>query len=92
MPYSRASLPIASLQGLGPKSADWLRSVGIATESDLRECGAVVAYLRVMQAGHQPGRNLLWALHGALEGKAWTAVSQREKSQLLAELAELQGN
>lgn len=82
---------VAALPGLGLKSAEWLRSVGIATTEDLREVGAVVAYLRVQATGVRPSRNLLWALHGALEGKLWTKVTDSEKQWLLREVDELQG-
>ncbi len=77
------------LPGLGPKSASWLVRVGIDTAVQLRDVGAVVAYLRIEQAGLRPSRNLLWALHGALEGKPWTEVAPAEKRRLEAELSAL---
>ena len=79
------------LPGLGPKSVSWLVQVGITTTEQLRDVGAVVAYLRIEQAGVRPIRNLLWALHGALEGKPWTEVTPAEKRRLEAELGELRG-
>lgn len=83
---------VDTLPGLGPKSAEWLCRVGITTVKELREAGAVVAYLRVEQAGLRPGLNLLWALHGALEGKGWAEVTADEKAKLRAELTAIRGS
>jgi len=59
-------IPVAKLANLGPKSAAWLRAVGIATRADLERLGSVRAFHRVVAAGHPATLNLLYALEGAL--------------------------
>lgn len=73
---------IATLKNLGPKSAGWLREVGVATVGDLRRLGPVVAYLLVK--GRRPGAsmNLLWALAAGLQGRDWRDLSGAAKSRL----------
>ena len=50
------------LRNLGPKSAAWLRQVGLRTRDDLAATGPVEAYMRVRRAGFRPGLNLLYAI------------------------------
>lgn len=59
------------LRNIGPKSAAWLRQVGLRTEEDLRAAGSVEAFMRVKRAGFRPSLNLLYALEGALQGCHW---------------------
>lgn len=82
---------LEDLQGLGPRSSAWLHDAGIDSADELRRVGATVAYSRVVQSGAPATRNLLWALHGAIEGKPWTAVTPEEKRRLERELAALVG-
>ncbi len=73
----------AKLLNVGPKSAAWLRQVGIRTEDDLRALGAVAAFLKVKRAGFRPSLNLLYALEGALLGCHWQQVPAERRSELL---------
>jgi hypothetical protein len=41
------------LRNIGPKSAAWLRQVGLRTEADLVAVGPVEAYMRVRAAAPQ---------------------------------------
>ncbi len=50
---------IDDLPGLGPKSRDMLARAGITTVEELRNLGAVVAYLRVKRANGKVSVNLL---------------------------------
>ncbi len=78
---------ISRLKGLGPKSEQWLNSIGIETEAQLRELGPVRVYLRLKGEGSiNPSLNLLYAMVGALENRHWTDISQSEKARLLMEL------
>jgi DNA transformation protein and related proteins len=71
------------LRNIGPKSAAWLRQVGLRTEEDLRAIGALEAFMRVKRAGFKPSLNLLYALEGALMGCHWQDVPGERRSELL---------
>ncbi|MDR2013391.1 MAG: TfoX/Sxy family protein [Rhodanobacter sp.] len=71
------------IRNIGPKSAAWLRQVGIRTREDLACLGAVEAYLKVKRAGFRPSLNLLYALEGALTGRHWADLPEAHKSSLL---------
>ena len=68
---------------MGPKSAAWLRQIGIRTEEDLRKIGAVEAYRRVKLAGFKPTLNLLYSMAGAEDDCHWTALSEERKHALV---------
>lgn len=74
------------LRNIGPKSAAWLRQVGLRNAEDLVAAGAVQAFLKVKRAGFKPSLNLLYALEGALLGCHWHDVPEPRRQQLLAEL------
>jgi len=72
------------LRNIGPKSAAWLRQVGLRTAEDLAAVGAVDAYMRVRRAGFKPGLNLLYAIEGALNDCHWQDVPDARRTQLVA--------
>jgi Regulator of competence-specific genes len=74
------------LRNIGPKSAAWLRQVGLRTQQDLVAAGAVAAFLKVKRAGFKPSLNLLYSLEGALTGCHWQELPEARRTQLLAEL------
>ncbi|HVJ39028.1 MAG TPA: TfoX/Sxy family protein [Stenotrophomonas sp.] len=74
------------LRNIGPKSAAWLRQVGLRSEEDLRAAGAVGAFLKVRRAGFKPSLNLLYSLEGALVGSHWQDIPEARRLQLLQEL------
>ncbi len=75
--------PSAKIRNVGPKSAAWLRQIGIRTEEDLRKIGAVEAYRRVKLAGFKPTLNLLYSMAGAEDDCHWTALSEERKHALV---------
>ena len=79
------SIEAAKLRNVGPKSAAWLRQVGLRTREDLETVGVVEAYMRVKRAGFRPSMNLLYALEGALLDCHWQEVPQARRAQLVAE-------
>lgn len=79
---SRAS---PGLRNIGPKSAAWLRQVGLRTREDLAAVGPVEAWLRVKRAGFKPSSALLYALEGALQDCHWQQVPPARREQLLAD-------
>src|SRR3546814_4265459 len=45
------STPPLKMRNIGPKSAAWLRQVGLRTPEDLAEAGPLEAFMRVKRAG-----------------------------------------
>jgi len=75
------------IRNVGPKSAAWLRQVGIRTEDEVRTIGAIEVYFKVKKAGFKASLNLLYALEGAVIGCHWTEVSNERRSELLLEVS-----
>jgi len=73
------------LRNIGPKSAAWLRQVGLRSAEDLAAAGAVGAFVKVRRAGFKPSLNLLYSLEGALLGCHWQEVPEPRRQQLVAE-------
>ena len=71
------------LRNIGPKSAAWLRQVGLRTQEDLESVGAVEAFIRVKRAGFRPSLNLLYALEGALQDCHWQEVPEARRNELV---------
>lgn len=70
---------------VGPKSAAWLRQVGVRTREDLMEMGAVTAFVKCKRAGFRPSLNLLYSLEGALLGCHWQKIPEGRRAELLAQ-------
>ncbi len=81
---------IADLPNLGPKSQQMLMQAGILTVEQLRELGAVRAYVQVKRAGTNASLNLLWAMEGAFTGQHWQEVVKHERLRLLLELEDVE--
>jgi DNA transformation protein len=77
---------VADLRNLGPKSRDWLASIGIHTVADLRAAGAVPTYVALKRARSGVSLNLLYALVGALEGMHWQDVRRTRRLELLLQI------
>jgi len=77
------STPPLKMRNIGPKSAAWLRQVGLRTAEDLAEAGPVEAFMRVKRAGFKPSLNLLYALEGALCDCHWQEVPDERRTQLV---------
>ena len=74
------------LRNIGPKSAAWLRQVGLRSAEDLAATGAVGAFVKVRRAGFKPSLNLLYSLEGALTDCHWQEVPEARRLVLVAEL------
>jgi len=77
---------IRDLQGLGEKSEESLAKVGVLSVADLKQVGAVQAFVALKQQGLKPSLNFLYALVGALKGRSWLDIAQHEKGKLLMEI------
>lgn len=78
-------MSVQKLRNIGPKSAAWLRQVGLHTEEDIAAVGTVEAFMRIKRAGFKPTLNLLYSLEGALLGCHWQEVPESRRTQLVAE-------
>lgn len=76
----------AKIRNVGPKSAAWLRQVGVRTTEDLARVGPVEAFLKVKRAGFRPSLNLLYSMAGALADCHWAELPEAQKQELLATL------
>lgn len=74
------------IRNVGPKSAAWLRQVGVRTTEDLERVGPVDAFLKVKRAGFRPSLNLLYSMAGALADVHWAELPEDRKQELLAAL------
>ena len=70
---------------VGPKTAAWLRQVGVRTREDLVAMGAVTAYVKCKRAGFRPSLNMLYSLEGVLLGCHWQKVPEERRAELLLE-------
>ena len=52
------------IRNVGPKSAAWLRQVGIKSTDDVRALGAFAAFLKVRRAGFKASLSLIYAQGG----------------------------
>lgn len=73
------------IRNVGPKSAAWLRQVGVRSIDDLRREGPVDTFLKVKRAGFRPSLNLLYSMEGALVDCHWTDLTDERKQQLVAD-------
>ncbi|MBN8481558.1 MAG: TfoX/Sxy family protein [Xanthomonadales bacterium] len=74
------------IRNVGPKSAAWLRQVGVRTHEDLVRVGVVEAFLKVKRAGFRPSLNLLYAMAGAIDDCHWTDLPEDRRAALVADL------
>ncbi|MEO7326421.1 MAG: TfoX/Sxy family protein [Dokdonella sp.] len=72
------------IRNVGPKSAAWLRQIGVRTTEDLARVGPVEAFLKVKRAGFRPSLNLLYSMAGALADCHWADLPDDQKQELLA--------
>ena len=74
----------AKLRNIGPKSAAWLRQVGLRSLEDIAAIGTVEAFMKVKRAGFKPSLNLLYALEGALQNCHWQEVPDARRDELVS--------
>ena len=71
------------IRNVGPKSAAWLRQVGIKSTDDVRALGAFAAFLKVRRAGFKASLSLIYALAGAEDDCHWQTLGPERKAALL---------
>lgn len=84
---AEGSQPVMALRNLGPRCAEWLAQIGIATAEDLRRVGAATAYRELVCQGIvRPHRMLLYALGGAVLDMDCPKLTRCQKRELEAEV------
>lgn len=76
----RSTRPVFELPNVSPKLAGWLAAEGIITDDDLERAGAVGAYLLLARAGRPVDPAVAVRLQGAIEDRAWSAMSALERA------------
>jgi DNA transformation protein and related proteins len=77
------------LKNIGPKSREWLASIGIHTLEDVAALGVVETYKRVKNAyPEKVSLNLLWGLQAAMLNIPWNELPPDIKEQLRKEAGE----
>ncbi len=77
------------MKNLGPKSSEWLASIGVHTLDDVARLGVVETYKRVKAAyPEKVTLNMLWGLQAALLGIPWNELPPDIKDQLKKEVEE----
>ena len=77
------------MKNIGPKSREWLASVGVHTLDDVAKLGVVETYKRVKAAyPEKVSLNLLWGLQAALLDLPWNELPPDIKSELRKQVGE----
>ena len=73
------------MRNIGPKSAAWLRQVGLRSLDEITAIGTVEAFMKVRRAGFKPSLNLLYALEGAILDCHWQEIPDQRRTELVAD-------
>jgi len=74
----------------GPKSTEWLNSIGIYSVDDVERIGVTEVYRRLKATyPHKVTLNMLYGLHATVHGIPWQAVTPEMKAKLRAEIEDL---
>jgi DNA transformation protein len=77
------------MKNLGPKSSEWLASVGVHSLDDVAKLGVVDTYKRVKAAyPEKVTLNMLWGLQAALMGIRWDELPPDIKQELRRQAGE----
>lgn len=77
------------MRNMGPKSSEWLASVGIHTLDDVAELGVVETYKRVKAAyPEKVTLNMLWGLQAALLDLPGNELPPNIKEELMKQVRE----
>ena len=71
------------MRNIGPKSAAWLRQVGLRSLDEISGTGVVESFMKVRRAGFKPSLNLLYALEGAILDCHWQEVPEARRTELV---------
>ena len=83
------SMRVASLKGLGPKSAAALDSVGIRSVAQLKAGDPFEIYSRLKARIPGTSLNFLYGIIGAIEGVHWQEIKRTRRTEILLRLEEM---
>ena len=63
------NLPPYNLRNINSATEVWLHRAGVRDREEFLRLGAFHVYHLILEAGHEPDRNLLYALIGAIEDR-----------------------
>jgi DNA transformation protein and related proteins len=84
----QATTPVEDLKNIGPKTANWLKSIKIHTLDDLERAGVAQVYHTLKEQGRPVSINLVYALQGAILNIHWTGVPLELREELREEVGE----
>lgn len=74
---------MTKLRGLGEKTCERLRLIGIESLEEMQALGVVETYLLLKAAfPEKVSLNALWALEGALNDRDWREIPAERKAEL----------
>ena len=77
------------MRNMGPKSSEWLASVGIHTLDDVAKLGVVETYKRVKAAyPEKVTLNMLWGLQATLLDLPWNQLPLDIKEEMMKQVRE----
>lgn len=77
------------MKNMGPKSSEWLASIGVHSLEDVANLGVVETYKRVKAAyPEMVTLNLLWGLQAALLDISWNELPPDIKEQIRKQVEE----
>jgi DNA transformation protein len=77
------------MKNIGPKSTEWLASIGVHSLEDVAKLGVVETYKRVKAAHPEKVTlNMLWGLQAGLLGIRWDELPPGIKSELKRQVEE----
>ena len=79
---------IAHLQGLGPKSRDMLKVIGIVDVEQLIAADAFDLYVKLKSAFPSTSLNFLYAILGAQENRHWQEIKRERRLEIVLRLDE----
>lgn len=89
-------MKISQLKGLGKKSEECLKQIGILNADQLAEIGAVAAYYKMGKTFKENGStvklslNFLYAMEGGLQNISWQEIARTQRESLIRELEALE--
>ena len=80
---------VASLKGLGPKSAAALRRIGVSSIQELRARDPFDVYAELKVAVPGTSLNFLYGLIGAVEDVDWREIKRARRTSILLRLEQM---